>query len=148
MSNRKRRPRGRQRGFTMVELMVTLVISVFMLMGMLGLNVVFSRGTVSANQTQEAVVVGQRVIEELRSRRTSDFLTAVGGNASSALPLTRDGYLTTTGRSGTSYTADVEVTAVSTTLWRIRVVVSWTEEPSARTRELPFELLRPSAEAL
>lgn len=148
MSNRNRRPRARQRGFTMVELMVTLVISVFMLMGMLGLNVVFSRGTVSANQTQEAVIVGQRVIEELRSRRTSDFLTALGGNASSTPPLTRDGYTTITGRNGTPYTADVEVTAVSATLWRIRVVVSWTEDGSTRPRELPFELLRPSAEAL
>lgn len=140
--------RRREGGFTLIELLVTLAVSMFGLMGLLAMNTTFSRGTTSAAETQEAVTIGQRTMEELRSKRTDDLATALTGSATSTPPMSRTSYAAVAGRTGLTYTVDVSVVAVTSTLWRLRTVVSWTETADGRTRQLALELLRPSREAL
>jgi Tfp pilus assembly protein PilV len=132
----------------MVELMVTLVITTFGLMGLVALNTTFSRGGQSMNQTQEAVAIGKRVIEDLRSKRTADVVADLTGSSTSVPPIDRTSYTALAGRTGMTYTVDVNVAAVTATLWRVRVLVRWTDDTDGRTRQLPLELLRPSTEAL
>lgn len=145
---RATRTRRRQGGFTMVELMITLVITTFGLMGLVGLNTTFSRGGQTMNQSQEAVSIGKRVLEDLRSKRTAELVTDLTGSTAAAPPIDRASYSSIAGRNGMTYTIDVMVASVTATLWRMRVVVRWTDDTDGRTRELPLELLRPSTEAL
>lgn len=140
--------RRHQRGFTMVELMITLVVSMFGVMGLVGLNATFSRSSQSMNQTQEAVAVGKQVIEDLRAKRTADLVVALTGSTASAPPFDRTAYTSVAGRNGMTYTVDVNVAAVTATLWRMRVTVQWTDDTDGRERELPLELIRSSTEAL
>ena len=132
----------------MVELMITLVVTTFGLMGLVALNTTFSRGGQTMNQSQEAVAIGKGVLEDLRSKRTPDLATALTGSSISSPPIDRPSYTSLAGRNGMTYTVDVMVATVTPTLWRMRVVVRWTDDTDGRTRELPLELLRPSTEAL
>lgn len=142
------RRRHAQRGFTMIELMVTLVVTTFGLMGLLAMNQTFSRGSTSAYQSQEAVTIGQRVVEDLRAKRTADFVTALTGSTAASPPFARDAYTSLAGRNGLTYTVDVAVASVSPTLWRMRVVVHWTDDGTGAAKQLALELLRASTEAL
>lgn len=143
-----RRARKKQGGFTMIELMVTLVITMFALAGLLALNNTFSRGGQSASQTEEAVTVAKRALEELRVKRTADLSTSLTGSSNATPPFSRTSYETIAGRNGVSYTVDVAIDSVSTTLWRMRVLVSWTDDATGVTKQMPLELLRASSEAL
>lgn len=136
-----------QRGFTLMELMVTLVISVFGLLGVLRIHSTLSRSVSETEQVQEALSFGARTLETLRAMRIDDMVAAISTTGTTP-PLSKDAYATTTGRTGTDYQADVAVTEVPGTggLWRVRVEVSWTEgEDSHR---LPVEVLRTTREAL
>lgn len=132
----------------MVELMITLVVTMFGLMGLVAMNTTFSHSSQNMNQTQEAVSIGKGVIEDLRARRTADLVTALTGSTASAPPIDRASYRSVAGRNGLTYTVDVTVASVTATLWRLRVTVNWTDDVDGRTRALPIELLRPSTEAL
>lgn len=132
----------------MVELMITLVVTMFGLMGLVALNTSFSRNGQAMNQTQEAVSIGKGVLEGLRSKRTADFITDLTGSTASTPPFDRTGYTSLAGRNGMTYTVDVSVAAVTTTLWRTRVLVRWTDDTDGRDRQLALELVRPSTEAL
>ena len=132
----------------MVELLITLVVTMFGLMGLVAMNTTFSRSGQTMNQTQEAVSIGKRVIEELRGKRTADLVTALTGSTAAAPPIDRTSYTSLAGRNGLTYTVDVNVASVTATLWRMRVMVRWTDDTDGRTRQLPLELLRPSTEAL
>lgn len=146
--SRTTRSRGRQRGFTMVELMITLVVTMFGLMGLVGLNATFSHSSQTLNQTQEAVAVGKQVLEDLRAKRTADLVVALTGSTASTPPFDRTAFTSVAGRNGMTYTVDVNVAAVTATLWRMRVTVQWTDDTDGRERELPLELIRSSTEAL
>jgi Tfp pilus assembly protein PilV len=132
----------------MIELLITLTVTMFALMGLVALTATFSRGSSSANQSQEAVAVGQRVVEGLRAKRTADLIGDLGGGATIAPPFNRPSYTALPGRNGMTYTADVAVAAVTTTLWRMRVVVRWTDDATNQSKQIALELLRPSTEAL
>jgi prepilin-type N-terminal cleavage/methylation domain-containing protein len=136
-----------QRGFTLMELMVTLVISVFGLLGVLRIHATLSRTVSETDQTQEALSFGTRTLETLRAMRVDDMVASIS-TTDSAPPLAKDAYATSTGRTGTAYQADVEVTEVPGTagLWRVRVEVSWTEGEDSH--HLPIEVLRTTREAL
>lgn len=140
------RPR-RQAGFTMVELLLTLVVTVFGLLGILGLHSSLSQGSTYQGRTQEAVTAGTQVMESLRAMRPSAVATAVTGTSGSP-PFSNTNYTTVLGRNGMSYTIAVYVTAVSSTLWKLRVVASWADDTTGETRSMPIELLRTSQEAL
>lgn len=141
--------RTKQQGFTMVELMVTMVISLFGIMALLALHVSIAQGTNQASVTQEAINVGNQTVEELRTLRPSDMMLKLTGNASSVPPLNVAPYATIAGRTQ-SYTVSVSVTqaAGSSGLWLIRASVDWTDDGSTASHSLPFEVIRTSAEAL
>lgn len=147
MSRRLRQRRRREGGFTMLELLVTLLISVFALLGILALHNSLSDGTSRAGQTQEAVVVGAQVIEELRGKRPAELPIAVTGSIANA-PYSNTNYKTVLGRNGVAYTVGVEVTAPQGGLWLLHVDVSWANDTTGDVTTLPLELIRTSLEAL
>lgn len=136
-----------QAGFTLVELMVSLVISVFGLLGVLAMHGSLSRGIATTDETQEALAFAARTLETLRAMRVDQMTAAIAPTAS-APPFGQTGYATTTGRKGVTYQADVQVTEVPGTagLWRLRVEVSWTE--GGESHRLPIEVLRTTRESL
>jgi prepilin-type N-terminal cleavage/methylation domain-containing protein len=137
----------RQRGFTLVELLVTMVISVFALMGLLALHGSLSQSTTRSGQFQEAVAVGSNVLETLRKVRPGDLSTRVTGS-SAIPPYTNATYGPVLGRNGISYSVGVSVTSPANELWLMRVEVTWTSERDGGTTMLPLELIRPAREAL
>ena len=136
------RRRGRQRGFTMLELLVTLLISVFALLGILALHNSLSNGTTRAGQTQEAVVVGAQVIEELRGKRPGDLSVAVTGSTTSP-PFSNTTFKTVLGRNGIAYPVGVAVTAPHGGGWLLHVDMTWTNDVSGDTTTL-YAPSRPS----
>lgn len=139
--------RSGERGFTMMELMVTLVISVFGLLGVLGMHATLSRGVSANDQTQEAIAFGSRTLETLRAMRVDDMVSSISSTATTP-PLAQTSYATLAGRNGISYQADVAVTEVTGTasLWRLRVEVSWTE--GGESHRIPVEVLRTTRDSL
>ena len=150
MSARARSRRGRraERGFTLLELLITMVVTVFGLMGIMAAHVAATRGNATAGQTQEAVAIGTQALEYLRSKRTPDMVQALTGSPSAALPIAVSSYETKLGRNGLSYEVGVAVTEVSASLWRIRVEVRWLEDGSTVPRMIPIEVVRSTQEAM
>src|SRR5688572_29681113 len=105
----------------MVELLVTLTISVFALLGGLAIHSSMTRGLASSAQMSEATVVGTQVMEKLRAKRTLDLATELTGSPATTAPFARAGYTSIVGRNGLTYTIDIAVASLSVTLWRIRV---------------------------
>jgi hypothetical protein len=130
-----------------MELLVALVVTMFALMGLVALNLTFTQGSTTLNQSQEAVSIGKLVLEELRGKRTGDLLTDLTGSTAASPPFDRSSYKSLSGRNGMTYTVDVSVASVTASLWRMRVVVRWTND-THQAKQLPLELLRPSTEAL
>jgi len=140
--------RRRQRGFTMLELLITLLVTVFGLMGAMALHSSLTAGNTYASRTQEASAVGAQVMESLRAKRTKELSTALTGSPLSVPPMTRLNYASIAGRNALTYTVDVSVAQFSSTLWKLRVVVKWTDESTGDPRMFPIELITPSSEAL
>ncbi len=159
------RSRRRQRGFTLLELLITLTITTIGMLGVLSLHLSVSRGNDGAARSSEAVTVAKDTMEWLRSLRYGDLLLelgtaspGIGTPATVTLP-------TAAGRAGMTYRRRViltklsEDTATSSELIRMRVEVSWTEDGAARTaadgfsggrydHSMSFELLRTNRETL
>ena len=144
-----KQPRRRsQGGFTMIELLITLVVTVFGLMGAMALHASLTRGNETAGRTAEATAVGTQVFEQLRGAGATDMMTMLCGTAP---PLDVEPYTTILGRNGMSYTVDVHITEVAgaPSLWKIRVEVKWTDDnANGNTQMIPFEVVRTLQEAL
>lgn len=140
----------KQRGFTLLELMITLVVTLFGLMGVMAVHLTMTEGSSNAGRNAEAVAVGTQMLESLRAQRPTDMMQTLTGSSTALPPIDLTSYTTKTGRNGVSYTIDVHVAAVGTTtnLWRVRVEVKWTEDTSAASHTLPFEVIRTAQEAL
>jgi Tfp pilus assembly protein PilV len=147
MKHTPERERDSQSGFTMVELLVTLGVTVFGLMGVLSLHTSLSTGANLAGQSQEAVAVGAQVMETLRSKRPAALCDEVM-NGTASVPCTNTTYTTVLGRNSMSYAVSVDVSVAATNLWLVRVEVSWTDDQSGDSHMVPLELLRTSQEAL
>lgn len=141
---RRRSPEG---GFTMMELLLSLAVTVFGLMAVLALHTSLSAGSNLTGQSQEAVAAGAQVMETLRSKRPSVLCNEIM-NGTATVPCTNATYATVLGRNGTSYSVGAAVTIPSTNLWRVRVEVSWTNDADGATHTVPLEMLRTSKEAL
>jgi prepilin-type N-terminal cleavage/methylation domain-containing protein len=144
----KRRPRARERGFTMVELLVTMTISLFALMGGLAIHSSMTGGLATSAQMSEATVVAVQTMEKLRAKRTLDVAEEITGSTATQAPFARDGYASVIGRNGLTYTVDVAVAALSATLWKIRIDVNWQSDATGEGRSVALELVRASAESL
>lgn len=152
-----KRTRSRQRGFTLLELLLTLGVTTIGLVGLLSLHLSVARGNDGASRFSEGTQIANTTIESLRAQRIADMLTTLTGSALSNPPI--DVTLTTVaGRAGMTYSRRVVVTALngaSTSLWRIRVEVSWAEEGAAigsagdpLTHVVAAEVIRTVEEAL
>jgi prepilin-type N-terminal cleavage/methylation domain-containing protein len=148
------RPRRRQRGFTLLELLITLAITVIGLTGLLSLFVVTAKGNTTTSQSGEAVAVAEATLEEIRNL-SLPAMYAQFGVASLPIDANLD---TVAGRAGVTFSRRVqitEMTATSTNLVKLRVEVSWTDAGAAvganggmHDHRISFELIRTGTEQL
>jgi hypothetical protein len=135
----------------MIELLVTLSITTVGLIGLLSLHLSVARGNDSASRGADATTIGSRTVEQLRSARLPDMLTSLS-LATTASPPQTVSLATMAGRSGMTYRRTVKLAAITSTLWRIRVEVGWTDDGAGSGGSLDHtfatEVLRTTQEAL
>jgi prepilin-type N-terminal cleavage/methylation domain-containing protein len=126
--------RQSQRGFTLLELMLTLTVTTIGLIGLLSLHLSIARGNDAANRSAEASQIANGTIEQLRAARITDMLTELGLSAGSVPPQDLNPLDTVTGRGGMTFRRRVILTSLSasTSLWLIRVEIGWTEDFAAQ----------------
>jgi prepilin-type N-terminal cleavage/methylation domain-containing protein len=118
-----------QRGFTLLELLITLSVTTIGLVGLLALHQSIVRGNDGASRSAEAQQFSTSEIEALRAMRPGDMLQALTGSPTiPASAQTRShGAL---GRGRVPYTVTTTVAplpAASSSLMVVRVVTSWAE---------------------
>jgi prepilin-type N-terminal cleavage/methylation domain-containing protein len=121
---------GGQRGFTLLELLITLSVTTIGLIGLLSLHLSVARGNDGASRSAEAQQIGAMVIEGLRSQSATAMMSTLTGSSTTQPPVTAP-VITFTGRANMTFTVQRSVTALtgaSSNLWKIRVVTSWTED--------------------
>jgi prepilin-type N-terminal cleavage/methylation domain-containing protein len=150
---RRRRRAPGQGGFTLLELLITMAVTVIGLLGLMAMYVATAKGNEATARSSAAVTVAQETLEELRSLSMEQLVATFGQND---LPI--DGNLdTVAGRDGTTYSRHVtvdELSAVSRDLVKLRVEVSWTEDNAAGPGSEPYahkvglEIVRSTIEGL
>ena len=145
-----------QRGFTLLELLITLSITTIGLVGLLSLHLSVSRGNDGAARSAEAQ---QLCVSELETLRTMSYVTLMqqlAGGAPDSFPRTR--VANRLGRGGIQFTVTSTLTdlpAVSPNLLKIRVVATWAEDGATFSggngvfdHSLALEVIRTMQEAL
>ena len=153
---RPTRRRG-QRGFTLLELLITLSVTTIGLIGLLSLHLSVTRGNDGASRSAEAQQIGASILEGLRSQSATGMMAALTGSSATLPPVTAP-LITVAGRAGMTFTVARSVTALagaSSNLWRIRVVTSWAEDGATLgsnggqlDHSLALEVIRTVEEAL
>jgi prepilin-type N-terminal cleavage/methylation domain-containing protein len=146
-----------QRGFTLLELLITLSVTTIGLIGLLSLHLSVARGNDGASRSAEAQQIGAGVLEGLRSQSATGMMLTLTGSSATQPPVTAAAF-TVAGRAGMTFTVVREVTALvgaSSNLWRIRVVTSWAEDGGTfgsnggqLDHSLALEVIRTVEEAL
>jgi prepilin-type N-terminal cleavage/methylation domain-containing protein len=157
---RRADPRTRrrsQRGFTLLELLITLSVTTIGLIGLLSLHLSVARGNDGASRSAEAQQIGAGIIEGLRAQSATGMMATLTGNAATVPPVNAP-VITFAGRAGMTFTVNRSVTALagaSSNLWKIRVVTSWTEDGGTAganggqlDHSLALEVIRTVEEAL
>ncbi len=149
-----------QRGFTLLELLITLSVTTIGLVGLLALHQSVVRGNDGASRSAEAQQIGMSEIEALRALRLDGqfgMMKLLTGSMDFILPTPPQskGVL---GRGGVPYTVTTTVVAIpgaSASLMRIRVVTSWAEgggtlgsNGGQLDHSLALEIIRTQQEAL
>jgi prepilin-type N-terminal cleavage/methylation domain-containing protein len=155
MSRSPNRPRRqRERGFTLLELLVTLVVTTIGLVGLLSLHVSLNRKNEQTGRADEAVVIANQTIEQLRSLSPTEMMSSLTGSPTSVPPVDVT-TSTVAGRNGLTYSRAVAVTSVTNGLWLVRVVVTWTDDGATPGADgglydhaMSMELLRTNKELL
>ena len=135
---RRGRRRRREGGFTLLELLMTLGVTTIGLVGLLSLHLSIVRGNDGSSRAAEATQLGHATLETLRAAHHRDMLELLTGNPLASRPIDlpfcrrNNGVVeaTATGRNGMTYRCRVvvvQLAAVSTSLWRIRVEIGWTD---------------------
>jgi Tfp pilus assembly protein PilV len=134
----------REGGFTLLELLMTLGVTTIGLVGLLSLHLSIVRGNDGASRAAEATQLGHAALESLRAARSvRDMAELLTGNPGDTPPIDvqwcrRNNNVveaTASGRNGMTYRCRVvvvELPAASTSLWRIRVEVGWTDDGAAQ----------------
>ena len=149
--------RRRQRGFTLLELLITLSVTTIGLIGLLALHLSIARGNDGASRAAEAEQITATALEDLRGQSPGTLMRTLTGNPLALPPATAAAY-TVLGRNGMPYRVTRSVTALnaaSTSLWLIRVSTSWGEEGAAigavgdpLTHTIALEVIRTIEERL
>jgi len=123
------RRRGGQRGFTLLELLITLSVTTIGLVGLLSLHVSVRRGNDGASRSAEAQQLAATQIESLRASKLSVMMQNLAGTPTFTLPIGPK-VQTAVGRANMTFTLTTTVTAVaaSASLMKIRVVAAWAED--------------------
>jgi prepilin-type N-terminal cleavage/methylation domain-containing protein len=117
-----------QHGFTMIEILATLAVTLIGLGGLLTLHHVISEGTATSSQMAEASSIAEEALEEVRQLRFTALETRFG-----AVPIDVD-LEPASGRNDRVYERHllVETLAeVSADVFRVRIEVTWTEAGAA-----------------
>lgn len=114
---------SRQDGFTLIEILVTLALTMVALAGLLSLNVAITRGNATAAQSSEAVAITKSVMEEIRTAPVS----ALGTNGPFSVASLRDGRNTTFVIQATYQAMTLIIGDPPNSTFKIRVEVSWLE---------------------
>jgi prepilin-type N-terminal cleavage/methylation domain-containing protein len=129
-----RRPRA-QRGFTLLELLITLSVTTIGLVGLLSLHLSVARGNDGASRSAEAQQLCAGELEALRALRSApgqplaQLMKELTGSTTLVLPSSR--VRTAQGRNLVPYTITSTVSSMagaSASLVKIRVTVAWAED--------------------
>ncbi|HTE51086.1 MAG TPA: prepilin-type N-terminal cleavage/methylation domain-containing protein [Kofleriaceae bacterium] len=141
-----------QRGFTVIEVLITLAVTLIGLAGLMTLHHVISEGTASAGRLAEASSVAEAALEDVR-REPFTRLETQFGTAPIDVELEQ-----AAGRGERVYERRlfiVPLDAVSPDLFRVRIEVSWSEDGATAGAEgglhdhtLVLESFRTRQEAL
>jgi prepilin-type N-terminal cleavage/methylation domain-containing protein len=114
-----------QAGFTLVEVMIAILLTVIAVMGIVGLMRAESRTANRSRHLSEASVLAQGKMEELRA--TQSFTTTTSGTGSDASPVDPQG------NSGGIFTRawSWAPNATITSAYNYTTTVSWTEDGTA-----------------
>jgi type IV pilus modification protein PilV len=112
----------RQSGFTMIEVMISILLTAIAVMGIIGLTSVSVRDSASARHVTEASVLAEDKMELLRATAPS----TTGSPDSSPV----DAQGSASGSAGAIYTRSWSYTS-TTTQYNITVQVSWKDEGTA-----------------
>jgi prepilin-type N-terminal cleavage/methylation domain-containing protein len=115
-----------QRGFTLLELLITLSVTTIGLVGLLSLHLSVARGNDGASRSAEAQQICASQIEALRAQAAPVMMKTLTGDNTTLPPVTAPA-ITVEGRGGMTFTVTRSVDLVGA-LWRIRVVTQWTED--------------------
>lgn len=147
----------RPRGFTLLELLITMSVTTIGLIGLLSLHVSVSRGNDGASRSAEAQQIAVTELESLRALGLVPMMAALTGSASLTFP-TAPRVRTTTGRGAMTYTVTTQASTLpgtSASLVKIRTVVSWTDDGGTAgsnggqlDHQLALEVIRTMEEAL
>jgi len=154
---RRRRPGRGPRGFTLLELLITLSVTTIGLIGLLALHLSIARGNDGASRAAEAEQITTTALEDLRAQSPRTMMKTLTGNPLAMPPATAVPVIVK-GRNGLSYRVTRSVTAltaVSPSLWLVRVSTSWGEEGAAigsagdpLTHTIALEVIRTIEEQL
>jgi prepilin-type N-terminal cleavage/methylation domain-containing protein len=145
------RKRSRQRGFTLLELLITLAITTVGMIGVMSLHLSVGRGNDGAARGSEAMAVATDTVEWLRSMTFAQLQVAVT-NPTVGPPVTVN-LPTVPGRAGMVFRRSIVVTVLNASLLtRFRVQVDWTEDGATPGGNLDhrvaFEFVRTMEEVL
>ncbi len=149
----------RERGFTMVELLVVMGVSLFGLAGLMSVYTSASRANNGVGHSTEAIDVAERTMEGFRSMSIADIEATVGYGPITTLgwgPVDHhEAQLPT--RNGVIFRRRVSAieTAASAGLVRLQVDVSWSDNgddpdtaPASTVHNISLEMIRTRAESL
>lgn len=132
-----------ERGFTLVEVLVTVVITVIGLLGLLGTFAATSRGSLDSRRTDFALSLAQAALADLRELTVAEVETA--NQPIVATPWTSVYGTTVLGPANTAYTRRLTAWQVDPDLVVLRVRTSWFADGGTGTqyeRAVQLEILR------
>jgi prepilin-type N-terminal cleavage/methylation domain-containing protein len=121
---------SRERGFTLLELLMTLGVTTVGLVGLMALHFSVAHGNDSASRSADAAQVANSTLESLRALRLTDMAATLTANPAALPPM--DVNPANQIVRGMTYRRRVVVTQAAVGLWLIRVEVGWTEDGAAQ----------------
>jgi prepilin-type N-terminal cleavage/methylation domain-containing protein len=155
-SGRSKVPAARARpgeaGFTLIELMVTLIVSLIGMAAMLQLHTSMARANQSSERQLEASSLCEAVLEELRGLSRIELAAAL--DKPTEWPIVEADLGNVTGRAGIIYRRRMTIETVEpapSALMRLRMEVRWSDDGSIDGPDdhtTVIELLRPEQGSL